>query len=202
MSKRKMKVMDFFNGARLRIKLIILCIVLVVIGVLVAGFKGLFGNGGRITTISKSSLEKVIEINELSTVDYTYNAVAKALNEDGKVKYYVAYEGIVSAGINFKEIDIVPDEEHKVVTIKIPDVEIHDTRVEMGTLEYIFEKEKYEVETISQEAYKVCIADLESRIQQENTLREMAKENAVTSVEALFEPWIKQIDKEYTVKVE
>ena len=56
--------------------------------------------------ITASSLEKVLEIDELSTAEYTYNAVAKKHSQDGKeIKYYVAYEGKVTAGVDFEKID-------------------------------------------------------------------------------------------------
>ena len=42
------------------------------------------GEEGKVTTISKTSLDKVFEINELSTADYIYNAIAKAYSGDGK----------------------------------------------------------------------------------------------------------------------
>ena len=67
----------------------------------------IIGEEGTVTTISKASLEKVFEISELSTVDYSYNAVARAYEEDGVTpKYYVAYEGTVTAGIDFSKIDL------------------------------------------------------------------------------------------------
>lgn len=157
---------------------------------------------GEVTTVSKSSLEKIIEINELSTVDYTYNAIAEVINEkNGKTKYYVAYEGIVSAGIDFEKISIDVKEEEKKIVIKVPEVTIHEVKVNMGTMEYIFIKEKYETETVSQEAYKASKQDLEKRVSQETQLQKMAKENAIASIKALFAPWIEQIDEEYTVEV-
>lgn len=158
---------------------------------------------GQLTTISESSLQKIIEINELSTVDYTYNATTTQYVEDNtdEVKYYVAYEGTVTAGIDFHEIGIDVNEEEKIVTITIPEVEIHGVRVDMGTMDYIFVKDKFETETISQEAYKLCKADLKKRIEKEELLYNTARENAISSVEALFKPWIETIDKEYKVEI-
>lgn len=157
---------------------------------------------GNLTTISESSLQKIIEINELSTVDYTYNATAAKYSEDNQnIKYYVAYEGTVTAGIDFHEISFELDEEQKKISITLPPVEIHDIRIDMGTMEYIFTKNKYETETISQEAYKLCKKDLENRVSQEKILMETAKDNAVSSVEALFKPWIETIDDSYTVEI-
>lgn len=155
---------------------------------------------GEVTTVSKASLEKILEINDLSTVDYIYNAIARAYNKD-KVKYYVAYEGRVSAGIDFDKVDIEVIEKDKKVIITIPDVEIQDIRVDMETMEYIFEKDRYETETVSAEAYKLCCADLSERAQEDELLFKMAEENAVASLKALFAPWIEQVDGQYTIEI-
>lgn len=160
------------------------------------------GEDGKLTTISEASLQKIIEINELSTVDYTYNAtVAKTKDDSSEIMYHVAYEGTVTAGIDFHEIDFEIDKKQKVITITIPEVQIHSVSVNMGTMDYIFTKDKYETETISQEAYKLCKADLKKRVESEKLLKETAKENAISSVEALFKPWIETVDKEYQVIV-
>lgn len=202
--REKVKISDFIRGMRFGIKLLIAVSILILIIIVLIGFKLMKPDEEKkeVATITQTSLDKIIEINQLSTVDYTYNAVVKVYDEKSKdLKYYVAYEGIVTAGIDFEKIDIAVNEEQKKVIIKIPDVEIHDVNVNMGTMEYIFAKDKYETETVSQEAYKASTADLQERVKQEKDLHEMAKENAIASVRALFVPWIEQIDKEYTVEV-
>lgn len=161
------------------------------------------GHDGIVTTISEASLEEVFEIGELSTADYTYNAVAYAYEDDGITpKYYVAYEGMVTAGIDFSKIIIDVNEESKLITLKIPECEIQDTTVDFGTMEYIFKKDKYNTETVSQEAYKLCEADLAERTNTEEDLLSLAKENATAAVEALVNPWVKQIDTDYTVNIQ
>lgn len=161
------------------------------------------GEKGKVTTISKASLEKVFEISELSTVDYAYNAVARAYEEDGETpKYYVAYDGTVTAGIDFSKIDIDIDEETKTITLTLPESEIQNTTVDFGSMDYIFENKKYETETISQEAYEMCRADLTERAAEEKDLLVLAKENAVTAVEALVNPWVQQLDEEYKVTIQ
>ena len=202
--REKVKIGDFIRGMRFGIKLLIVVSILILIIIVLIGFKLMKPDTEKkeVSTITQTSLDKIIEINQLSTVDYTYNAVVKVYDEEKKdLKYYVAYEGIVTAGIDFEKIDIAVNEEQKKVIIKIPDVEIHDVNVNMGTMEYIFAKDKYETETVSQEAYKASTVDLQERVKQEKDLHEMAKENAIASVRALFVPWIEQIDKEYTVEV-
>lgn len=178
-----------------------------VLAVMVIGFLCIkselsHSDGKKVSTISESLLEEMKEINELSTVDYTYNAIAKVYAEDEEtLKYYVAYDGTVTAGIDFNKIDIDVNEEEKKVILTLPDVEIQDVRIDMGTMDYIFTKNKYETETVSQEAYKASLADLENRVSQEDSLHEMARENAIASVKALFSPWIEQVDEQYTVEI-
>lgn len=185
---------------RLYVKIVfLLFLVLIIVGGIML-FVGR-SDDGKMTTISKSSLQKVIEINELSTIDYTYNATAIKRDENNEAMYYVAYEGIVTAGIDFNEIEIAVIEKEKKVHIAVPKVEIQGVKVDMGTMEYIFTKNKYETEDITQEAYKLCKADLKMRVEEENVLYDTARENAISSVEALFEPWIETIDDSYTIEV-
>ena len=162
------------------------------------------GAGNRVTTISESTLEKVLEIEDLSTLEYTYNAVAEAYTDDNKakLKYHVAYEGVVDVGINFSDISVSVDDKAKSITVTVPEAEVQSCRVDAGTLEYIFEKDKYETETVAQEAYHVALEDLESRVQEEDTMLEMARDNAISAVEGLISPWVEQLDDEYTVTVQ
>lgn len=175
--------------------LVLLVVVLVVFGVV--QIKRL--NEEKVHTISKASLEKMLEISDLSTLEFTYNAIANVNDEDGKPKYHVAYKGKVTAGIDFTQIGVAVNE--KVITITIPEAYVQNVDVEMETMNFIFEKKKYETETVSQEAYAACKEDLEKRVKEEQSLLSMAKENATEAVKALIEPWVQQVDKEYTVEI-
>lgn len=159
-------------------------------------------NAGKVTTISESSLQEVIEINDLSTLEYTYNAITKAYVEDSeKLKYHVAYEGIVIAGIDITKVKISVDEENKLISITIPPAEIQSVDVAMESLDFIFEKASYETENITQEAYHICLTDLEARAAKEPTLLNMARENAIAAMSGLITPWVEQIDESYTIEI-
>lgn len=175
---------------------------LILIGILAFFFFHYHPRGGKVTTISESTIQKILDINDLSTLDYTYNAISLVKDPDtGAEKYYVAYEGVVTAGINFSKIDVKLDDENKKIAITIPDAEIQTTSINMGTLEFIFKDKKYETETVSQEAYKECIKDIQAKASQEKELLTMAKENALSTIEALIKPWVEQLDQEYTVEI-
>ena len=159
---------------------------------------------GKLTVVSKSSLERVIEISELPTVEYTYNAVAKKADTKGMILYYVSYKGFVTAGIDFSKItfDISDDENNPCVTIHLPEVTIQDCRVDMGSMQFIFKDSDAKTETVSEEAYKICKADLQSRVTNENELFDIARENAQAAVKGLYEPWIRQLDPKCAIVVE
>lgn len=165
--------------------------------------ENVIGKEGDVTTITESSIKDVFEINELQTVDYIYNAIARAYDSDGKtLKYYVTYNGKITAGIDFSSVDINIIEEQKIIKISVPDVTIQDTVVDAGTLEFIFEKKKYNKESIYQEAYGICQSDLDKKASTEPKLLNMARDNAKQVIEALITPWVEQIDSDYTVTIE
>lgn len=53
-----------------------------------------------------------------------------------------------------------------------------------------------------QEAYELCKKDLEERVEKEEELLEIAKENTMAVVEALVKPWVEQINNEYRVEIQ
>ena len=178
---------------------------IVILIVLIIGFKpgGVFHSSqNKVSTVSKSSLEKVLETSQLTTLQYTYNAIAEVKKEFfDTIKYHVAYEGTVQAGIDFEDIDIDINEEKKLITITLPEVSIQNVIVSAESMEYIFNDDKYESETVASEAYSACVKDLQTRAEKEVQLLQMAKDNARDAVQALIEPWVKQVDEEYTIKI-
>ncbi|MCI8562315.1 MAG: DUF4230 domain-containing protein [Lachnospiraceae bacterium] len=195
------------------IVLLLLCIIIILFKVILdsdsfsdraknTAKKLIEGEEGKVTTISKASLDKVFEISELATADYIYNAVAKSYEEDGEtVKYYVAYESTVKAGIDFSKLLVDINETGKIIKITIPDIEFQEKTVDPGTLNYIFKDEKYETENVHQEAFELCERDLEQRIANEKNLLELAEKNAIAIIKALVLPWVQQIDNGYQVIV-
>lgn len=162
------------------------------------------GTEGKVTTLTEINLQDIFEISELSTASYTYNAIASIYAEDeASVKYHVAYNGTVVAGIDFSDIKIATDDVEKRVTIDLPECKIIETSVDYGTMEYIFIDKKAENETVSQEAYHACQKDLEKRAAADSHLLIMAKQNTESVVEALMSPWVKaHNDYEFVIQQE
>ena len=211
---------EFENGRKKPIKKILYIIVILILALLVfvAVFKikdfkkpktqnaiSTFLDGGTKeaeVVFTESELKEVLGISEFYTADYTYNSIVKVYDKDNEtLRYNVAYEGKVKAGINFQNIKTQIDNENKKITVILPDVEIYDTTVDAGTLEYIFTDKKYNTENVAQEAYKLCCKDLAETAKQEDNLYSAAKSNAKAAVEALIKPWVEQTNSVYTVVV-
>ena len=190
------KIKEFFRKIKLVLIMILVILLLISIYEIICRFQE-----RKFAITAQSSLEKIIEISELSTIEYTYNAIATKYKDDVKdennIEYYVSYEGVVTVGIDFNEIKIEPNEKEKKITITLPEVEDHDIRVNMGTMEYIYVENTNEKDRISQEAYLLCKNDLKDRISKEENLDKNARENAISAVEALFKPWSDRYEIEF-----
>lgn len=158
--------------------------------------------------ISTASLEKIINVNDLSTFEAVYNGIATVYNEEKvdkqgnkKVNYYVSYEAKVKAGIDVTEVDIDVDEENQKIIISMPEVKITDINVDITSLDYIIENKKLDTKTISQEAYNKCIEDVSNETSKEQAIYSLAQENAKNILIALIEPFVKQVNDQYVLEI-
>lgn len=165
--------------------------------------ENIIGEEGKVTTVTESTLEEVIKKSQLYTAEYPYNGYVTVYDEDGSIKYYVAYEGTVKAGIDVTRISVKIDEDTNTITVQLPEVLIEDPVVNAGTMEFIFKKDKYNTETVAEEAYRYAEEDLANRVKEDADIRACAQESAKAAERAMIEPWVNQIEegKTYTVRV-
>ncbi|MDE6761059.1 MAG: DUF4230 domain-containing protein [Lachnospiraceae bacterium] len=180
--------------------------VLVILTAVLIGIVFLYGRFGRKTNreiITEATLEKVIDVDELSTFEAVYNGITEVMNKEHpeKIDYYVYYEAKVKAGIDFEKVEVDIDNELKKISVTIPEIKINDINVDIASLDYIFENERANTETVSQEAYKAAIEDVTNESARENRIYELAEQNAKNIIEALITPFLKQLDEEYTLEV-
>lgn len=153
--------------------------------------------------ITKSNLEKIINVSDLSTLEAVYNGIAEVTNSENpdQIDYYVSYEAKVKAGIDFQQVDIEVNNEEKVITVTIPEIKINDVNVDIASLDYIFLNNRANTETVSEQAYKKCIEDVTNETNAEDTIYELAEENAKNIIEALIKPFVCQLDAEYKLVI-
>ena len=180
------------------ILLVILIIVAVVVGTKITSRKA------APDIISKATLERIINISDLSTFEAVYNGVAKVMNEKNpeNIDYYVSYNAKVKAGLDFEKVDLEIDKNRKVITVKLPEIKITDVNVDIASLDYIFVDDKSNTETVSVQAYKQCIEDVTNKSAEEEAIYTLAEQNSHNIIEALISPFVKQLDEEYQLVIE
>ena len=153
--------------------------------------------------ITVPTLEKIINVSDLSTFTAVYNGIAVVNNEKKpeKVDYYVSYEARVNAGIDVEKIAISVDNTEKIIRIELPKVHITDVDVNLASLDFIFVNDKANTPSVSAQAYKACEKDVQEESAQQNAILELAKQNAVNIVTALTRPIVEQLDSAYTLEV-
>lgn len=161
-------------------------------------------NDNSIEVITVQTLEKIINVSELSTFTAVYNGVAEVKNEKtpDKIEYYVSYNAQVKAGIDIEKIDISLDDTSMVIRVKLPDVHITDIIVDISSMDFIFYNKKADTATISSTAYRACEDDVKNESENQVEILELAHQNAVNIIIALISPIIEQMDIGYTLHVE
>ena len=153
--------------------------------------------------ITTSTLEKILNVSDLSTFEAIYNGVAKVTNPDDpqEIDYYVSYNATVKAGIDFEQVVISVDEDAKIISVKLPKIKISDITVDIESMDYIFVNDDANTETVSEEAYKKCIDDVTRESDNETAIFELAEQNAKNIVEALIRPFVSSLDSEYQLQI-
>jgi len=151
--------------------------------------------------ITVSTLEKIINVSELSTYTSVYNGVAIVRNEKD-IDYYVSYNAEVKAGINLDNVEIDVDNENKSVIVDIPIISITDIIVDISSLDFIFYNEKANTSTVTEQAYKACENDVKQESEQTTEIYNLAKQNAINVLTALLKPIIEQMDSEYKLVIQ
>lgn len=197
-----MEIPEKRKTGRKRIKLAVVVCILAVLGIAVYAIPNTTQKN-KPQIITQATLQKVINVSELSTYEAVYNGIAKVMNvyNPERVDYYVSYEAKVKAGIDFEEVDIQVDEEEKLITVTLPEIEIKDVNVDIASLDYIFENDKANTATVSEQAYKKCIEDATEESSAEQAIYDLAGQNAENIIEALIRPFVEQLDTEYQLVI-
>lgn len=189
-----------------RIKFKHIAVLFIIIAIIVTALMikiKIFNKKSEPTIISKATLEKVINVSDLSTFEAIYNGVAAVANEEKpeNIDYYVSYEAKVKAGIDFALVEVEVNEAEKIITVTLPEVKITDVDVDIASLDYIFMNNKANTQTVSEQAYKKCIKDVTKESNSTDEIYESARQNARNIVEALISPFVEQLDSEYKLEI-
>lgn len=197
-------LLSVFKAKNARILLALAAAILVIVAavLVIVKISAPETNPPEIVTIS--TLEKIINVSELSTFTAVYNGIAEVANEEKpeEIDYYVSYEARVNAGVDFEKVTITVDHEAQSIHISIPAVHITDINVDVASLDFIFNNSKANTSSVTQEAFKACEADVKNESEKQAAILELAKQNAVNILTALVKPIVEQAAATYTLVVD
>ena len=206
MEEQKISVFKKFLGKIPRkYKFILMITIVVILSIVVIGVGSAIKQNQRENTepqVSVSAtLEKIVKTSDLSTFEAVYNGIAKVMNEKKPEKedFYVSYEAKVKAGIDVEQIKISPKKEEKIIYITLPEIKLGEPTVDISSLDYIFENDKANTETVSVKAYAACIEDVVEESKKETAILELAEENAKNIIKALVVPFATQDGIQYDI---
>ena len=207
MDNKKKKDFVIINNGKLNIKvIIILLVIIVLLGFIIYSLFNKDSSNGIIIR-AKSAFKKSVDTEELRTATFTYNGVAKKCKDeclnDGNDEYlyYVSYEGDVTAGIDFDDLEFKIDKTNKKMTIVMPEVKITDSKTYIEKQKFIFKNSKYDTVNELSEANRICNQDIKKRANEDSLLLVTAKDNAKIVLEQFFEPWLNNYYNGYTLEV-
>lgn len=156
------------------------------------------------TVITVSTLEKIVNISELSTYTSVYNGVATVYDEKNadEIDYYVSYKAKVKAGMDVSKVTIDMDSETHIIRIGIPEIYITETPIDGTSLEYIFVDKNANKSTVSASALKACEKDVEDESKSQAAIIDCAYTSAKNILTALIKPIVDQLDGDYTLVIE
>lgn len=198
--KHRSQKKSIFNSTTV---IIVLLAIIVVGGAAVLGPKVLGDKEPEREIITTATLERIINISELSTFQAVYNGIAEVMNEDKPedIDCYVSYEARVYAGFDLEGLVVNADDEEKKVIITIPGIELTEVNVDITSLEYMYVNDKADESAITARAYPVCLEDVTNESKEEEAIYELAEQSAKNIVEALVNPFIEQLDSEYELEI-
>lgn len=181
--------------------LIIGIVVIVILVILLMSNKN-----GNVEFKVKSSLERLDEKSDLETVNYTYNVVAKQCKKNEKCdkssndiddfEYVVSCKGTVTAGIEFKDINVDVNKDNKTILITLPEATIKDTSV--VSRKFLNGEDLPASELVNAE--KLCAKTILEKSKKDKEILKTAKEQAQVVVEGFYSQ-LGDAFKEYKVEV-
>ena len=147
-----------------------------------------------------SMIEEVVHTSRLSTFSTVYEGVTQVMNEKkpDKVDYYVSYCATVKAGLDFSRIAITMDD--TTIYLTLPPIEMEAPEVDISSLDYLFYNNKANTSSVTEAAYRACVADVTQAMADNPSVVELAQSNAKQVLTALVTPFLSTGDQVRTVE--
>lgn len=184
--RRGKSVFGFFGKLSLKVKLVVLAVV----AVIAIGFFGFalpwIADNHETQYLATSDLKSAVDIDSLSTIDYTYHGIAEKHSQflwQDCVDHRVKYEAHIRASYTLSDIQFEINEEDKVVTAYLPEAQIGDPQLDNSKFGYLPESATADMKDV----IALCREDAANDVDKEE-IKEQAEASLKDIVKALTLP--------------
>ena len=135
---------------------------------------------------ASSLLANVTDIAELSTAEFKYRGIAEIYSDENrkKIQCQICYNAVVKAGIDMEKIDFDVDQESKVITITLPEIDLEVSIDDEQPMVLLPSDTVIELDTMR----KYSKEDAENEAKNSAELISTAKDNLKATIEGLLSP--------------
>ena len=189
------KVVKLFGKLSAKVKITLV----VVIAVALVGFFGFILpsmlDNDETQYLTTSDLKSAVDIDSLSTVDYTYRGIVEKHGRFlwmDRVDYRVKYEAHIRASYTMSDIQFYIDEENKAVTAYLPKAQVGEPQLDNSKFGYLPENATADMKDV----LSLCRKDAADEVDKKE-IKKQADASLRDTVKALTLPLI---DGEYELK--
>lgn len=138
--------------------------------------------------LTTSDLKSAVDIDSLSTVDYTYHGIVEKHGRFlwmDRVDYRVKYEAHIRASYTMSDIQFGIDEEHKVVTAYLPKAQVGEPQLDNSKFGYLPENATADMKDV----LSLCRKDAADEVDKKE-IKKQADASLQDTVKALTMPLI------------
>lgn len=183
------KIGSLGASAIIRIASILLLVTIVVIkGSNIIGYKAA-------QVLTSAALTDAIDIDELSTAEFTYSGIAELYKdpEHEKVLCYIKYDAVVKSGITMSDVKFEIDNEKKTITATLPEIHVTAYLVDEKSFSFIPSNPNIPLA----ELIRTCEADAREEALASSELLATAESSAKSIINGLLYPLL--VSHQYTL---
>jgi predicted nucleic-acid-binding protein len=170
----------------------------IIIAVVCVLYNNFFVEKKTTKTVVSSMLTDQKIVNQLSTLVIPYGGVYEETNSEEKIKY-IAYSGTITYGIDFSKLDVSYNEDEKIITVHIPDINLTKVFVEPKSLSSIPEGSIDDLRT----RLSKCENDLREKFNnKDDEMIKFAHESARETLLNFLNPIVDSVGDGYKIQVE
>lgn len=182
------KVAKHFGKLSTKVKIVLVVVIVVALASFFGGVLPWITDNHETQYLTTSDLKSAVDIDSLSTVDYTYHGIVEKHGRFlwmDRVDYRVKYEAHIRASYTMSDIQFDIDEENKTVTAYLPKAQVSEPQLDNSKFGYLPENATADMKDV----LSLCRKDAADEVDKKE-IKKQADASLRDTVKALTLPLI------------